>query len=97
MKNIHVYVAKEGYAARVKDTRSYNSVRYNLFIHSTPSWPPLPHPYPEIDSGFIAKIFCRDGHFRWYPMTTIPVGMCMSNYVVINIFPRIIQSPSHGV
>lgn len=27
MKNIHCYVAKEGYAARVKDTRSYDSVR----------------------------------------------------------------------
>lgn len=27
MKNIHCYVAKEGYAARVKDTRSYDSIR----------------------------------------------------------------------
>ena len=26
-KNIHCYVAKEGYAARVKDTKSYDSVR----------------------------------------------------------------------
>lgn len=27
MKSIHVYVAREGYAARVQDTRSYESVR----------------------------------------------------------------------
>jgi translation initiation factor eIF-2B subunit epsilon len=27
MKNIHCYVAKDGYAARVKDTKSYESVR----------------------------------------------------------------------
>lgn len=27
MKNIYCYVAKEGYAARVKDTRSYDSIR----------------------------------------------------------------------
>jgi hypothetical protein len=26
-KNIYCYVAKEGYAARVKDTRSYDSIR----------------------------------------------------------------------
>jgi translation initiation factor eIF-2B subunit epsilon len=28
MKNIYCYVAKEGYAARVKDTKSYDSIRY---------------------------------------------------------------------
>jgi translation initiation factor eIF-2B subunit epsilon len=27
MKNIYCYIAKEGYAARVKDTRSYDSIR----------------------------------------------------------------------
>jgi translation initiation factor eIF-2B subunit epsilon len=27
MKNIYCYVAVEGYAARVKDTKSYDSVR----------------------------------------------------------------------
>lgn len=35
MKNIHCYVAKDGYAARVKDTRTYASVRYRhhrLFV-----------------------------------------------------------------
>ncbi len=28
MKNIYCYVAKDGYAARVADTRSYDAVRY---------------------------------------------------------------------
>lgn len=27
MKNIHCYIAKDGYAARVKDTKSYDSIR----------------------------------------------------------------------
>lgn len=28
MKNIHCYIAKEGYAARVQDTHSYDAIRY---------------------------------------------------------------------
>lgn len=28
MKNIYCYVAEDGYAARVQDTRSYESIRY---------------------------------------------------------------------
>lgn len=28
IKNIYCYVAKDGYAARVADTRSYDAVRY---------------------------------------------------------------------
>ena len=32
MKNIHCYVAKDGYAARVQDTRSYESIRCFLFV-----------------------------------------------------------------
>ena len=31
MKNIYCYVVKDGYAARVADTRSYDSVRFALF------------------------------------------------------------------
>lgn len=30
MKNIYCYVAEEGYAARVQDTRSYESIRYGF-------------------------------------------------------------------
>jgi len=32
MKSIHCYVAEEGYAARVQDTRSYESIRCVLGI-----------------------------------------------------------------
>lgn len=28
MKNIYCYIAKEGYAARVQDTRSYDAIRF---------------------------------------------------------------------
>lgn len=28
MKNIYCYVVKEGYAARVQDTKSYDAIRY---------------------------------------------------------------------
>ena len=34
MKNIHCYVAKDGYAARVADTRSYDAVRYVPLLRS---------------------------------------------------------------
>ena|SRR5712675_2297386 len=30
MKNIYCYIAKEGYAARVQDTRSYDAIRFVL-------------------------------------------------------------------
>ena len=34
MKNIYCYVAKDGYAARVADTRSYDAVRWaNLSVN----------------------------------------------------------------
>lgn len=38
MKNIHCYIAKDGYAARVKDTKSYDSVRWVVIA---PSCSPL--------------------------------------------------------
>jgi translation initiation factor eIF-2B subunit epsilon len=31
MKNIYCYVAEEGYAARVQDTKSYQSIRFPFF------------------------------------------------------------------
>jgi hypothetical protein len=50
-------VAKEGYAARVKDTRSYDSIRYVEFLSF--------HHYPEsYVTYFAARIFYRGGHFR---------------------------------
>lgn len=34
MKNLYCYVAKEGYAARVQDTRSYDAIRFVRFFFS---------------------------------------------------------------
>ncbi|KAF8163214.1 nucleotide-diphospho-sugar transferase, partial [Crassisporium funariophilum] len=45
MKNIHCYVAKEGYAARVQDTRSYESVSKDILSRWTfPLVPDDNHP-----------------------------------------------------
>ncbi|KAF9456787.1 nucleotide-diphospho-sugar transferase [Collybia nuda] len=45
MKNIHCYVAKEGYAARVKDTKSYDSVSKDILSRWTfPLVPDDNHP-----------------------------------------------------
>ncbi|TEB31258.1 nucleotide-diphospho-sugar transferase [Coprinellus micaceus] len=35
MKNIHIYVEKDGYAARVQDTKSYESVRFTFLSRWT--------------------------------------------------------------
>lgn len=32
MKNIYCYIAKDGYAARVKDTKSYDSIRLAITL-----------------------------------------------------------------
>ena len=32
MKNIYTYVAKDGYAARVQDTKSYDAIRFVDFF-----------------------------------------------------------------
>ena len=31
MKNIYTYIAKDGYAARVQDTKSYDAIRFVNF------------------------------------------------------------------
>lgn len=54
MKNIYCYVAKEGYAARVKDTRSYDSIRS---VKHLPMLIIVPTPYS-------ARTSYRDGHSR---------------------------------
>lgn len=50
MKNIYCYIAKDGYAARVKDTKSYDSIRLAL----TSPWPPSP-----TNSAFSRDILSR--------------------------------------
>ncbi|TFK54991.1 nucleotide-diphospho-sugar transferase [Heliocybe sulcata] len=45
MKNIHCYIAKEGYAARVKDTKSYDSISKDILARWTfPLVPDDNHP-----------------------------------------------------
>jgi hypothetical protein len=56
MKNIYCYIAKEGYAARVQDTRSYDAIRFVLTTFLQPI-------------GFhcvtpLAKTFSLGGHFH---------------------------------
>ncbi|KAJ7582893.1 nucleotide-diphospho-sugar transferase [Mycena floridula] len=49
MKNIHCYVAKEGYAARVKDTKSYESISKDILSRWTfPLVPDDNHPGDQI-------------------------------------------------
>lgn len=39
MKNIYCYVAKDGYAARVQDTKSYDAIRLVHFLSFSPPSP----------------------------------------------------------
>lgn len=47
--------------------------------------------------GFYSvKTFCRGGHSRWFPMTTIPEAIYTNTYGEINISLKTIRSYSHG-
>lgn len=50
MKNIYCYIAKSGYAARVKDTRSYDAVR---FVYS------FSYPLPHVAWILVLTVFYR--------------------------------------
>jgi translation initiation factor eIF-2B subunit epsilon len=52
MKNIYTYVAKDGYAARVQDTKSYDAIRFVDY--------PVPRP-----SGLMYPTFSKDILSRW--------------------------------
>ena len=54
MKNIYCYIASEGYAARVQDTRSYDAIRFVIgSVVST---------LVVIDTHVLARTFSPDGH-----------------------------------
>lgn len=78
MKNIYCYIAKEGYAARVKDTRSYDSIRL------VPQTTPLFHTAQQIP----AKTYFQDGHSLWCRMITILVVTHMNTYGETNTSQR---------
>lgn len=64
MKNIHCYVAKEGYAARVKDTRSYDSIRYVDYRNSclVSCFDPTLSPSKDILSRWAFPLVPDDNH-----------------------------------
>jgi translation initiation factor eIF-2B subunit epsilon len=76
MKNIYCYIVKEGYAACVQDTKSYDSVGY------APNPSLLLVPRTDTNTGLVsvpaAKTSYRDGPSRWFQMTTIQGGTSMS-------------------
>jgi len=70
MKNIYVYVAEEGYAARVQDTRSYDAIRSKKFVLFCDSY--------VNRYVFPVKTSCQDGHFHLC-QTTITQGVTSTN------------------
>ena len=54
MKNIYCYIAKEGYAARVQDTRSYDAIAFVSIVFFSELAGPL--------IRALARISCLAGH-----------------------------------
>jgi translation initiation factor eIF-2B subunit epsilon len=88
MKNIYCHVAKEGYAARVQDTRSYDAIWF--VIGSIVSI------WVVNDTHVSARTSSPGGHSHWYLTTIIQVAMLTITYVVTNMFPKTIQLFSRG-
>jgi hypothetical protein len=79
MKNIYCYVAKEGYAARVKDTKSYDSIRYICPIER----------HVSIATHFLSvRISFHGGRSHWFRMTTTQLVMCTNIYAGTNTSQR---------
>ena len=88
MKNIYCYIAKEGYAARVQDTRSYDAIRFVLMTF-----------LPPISCHCVARLartFSPGGHSRWCLTIITQVDKHMIICVVTNMFPRTTRSSSPG-
>ena len=66
MKNIYCYVAKEGYAARVQDTRSYDAVRFVI--------PSIVSHWVVIDTHFSSKDILSRWTFPLVPDDNHPGG-----------------------
>ena len=86
MKNIYCYIAKDGYAARVKDTKSYDSIRFVL----TFLW------LSTLLIQWSAKIYYLDGRFRSCQMTTTPVDTRMNIFVGTSTLRQMVRSYSLG-
>ena len=57
MKNIYIYVAKDGYAARVQDTKSYDAIRFVDYLR--PPCSTFSQPY--FQQGHIVKMDVPSG------------------------------------
>jgi len=78
MKNIYTYVAKDGYAARVQDTRSYDAIR------SVDS--PAPPRSADSRTPLSAKTYCQDGRSLSSLITITQVRTCTNTGEETNIF-----------
>ena len=79
MKNIYCYVAQDGYAARVKDTKSYESVRYPVSYVLELA---VTYNYA------VARTSWHVGHFHLSQMIIIPAVTSMNIYAATNIWQR---------
>jgi len=79
MKSIHLYVAQEGYAARVSDTRSYESIRLVPFASKLS---------PIVLTTSPVRISCQGGPFRSFRMTIIRVATTTSTAEEIATLPK---------
>lgn len=88
MKSIHCYVVKEGYAARVADTRSYDSVRYGrLLVFNLPS---------SFIQFYTARTSSHAGHSRWYQTITTQAGIHMNTCAATRILQKTTPSSYQG-
>ena len=89
MKNIYTYVAKEGYAARVQDTKSYDAIRF-VFAN-------IPALLLDMLSHLLsARTYYQDGRFLWYPITITQVRTRMNTGEETYIFPGTTPLSYHG-
>jgi len=90
MKNIYCYVAEEGYAARVQDTRSYESIRYG-FLKKFPLSVRFLIFFLLLPRN-VVKTFCRDGRSRSFRTTITQEGTSMNTLGGIDISQGTTQS-----
>ena len=88
MKNIYCYIAKEGYAARVKDTKSYDSIRYDGFTNMSDVLNPK--------SSAVARISSHGGLFPSCQTTAIPADISTNIFEVTSTSRKTILSPFRG-
>lgn len=88
IKNIHCYIAKEGYAARVADTRSYDAIRYmEIYLVSCDA----------LTFVLSARTSCRGGLSRWFLTTTTRAATHMSTSAGTSTLRKTTQSSCQGM